>query len=782
MTAGMGAGLPRREDERLLLGRGRFLDDLNPAGCLHAVFVRSPHAKARIRSLDVGPARRDEGVFAFSAADLGPLAKPLPLVFPHPSLIAPRLPLPLAKEFVHYVGEPVAVVVAADRYLAEDAAERVRVAYEPLPAVADLEAARRGAARVHEDVADNVAADGERAYGDLAAAFRAARHVVHMTLRIDRGTAASLETRGVLALPTPDGGLDVWDTTQAPQPTRQGLARFLELPEEAVRLRVPDVGGGFGPKSALFYPEEVLVPYLARLLGRPVKWVEDRRENFVATNQEREQIHVVRAAFDAEGHILGLEDEFWHDGGAYAQAGAILPIITATTLMGPYRIPALRAHYRVLYTNRTPVSPLRGAGRPQAVFVMERVLARAAADLGLDLQSVRRRNFIRPEEMPYAVAMRYQDEAPLIYDSGEYEALFDEALAALGYDAWRQEQARARRDGRCIGIGVAPYVEGSGLGPYEGATLRVDATGAITVQAGVASQGQGQETMLALVAGRTLGVDPGRISVRLGDAAAFPFGMGTYGSRTAVTAGSACERAARALRQKALRYGAALLGRSEEELDLDDAGVFCRSEPERRVDWARLAAEAEPTWGPLSADFTPGLSATAFFVPERATFAAGVHAAAVEVDPETCRVRILRYVVVHDAGNLIAPPLVEGQIRGGVAHGIGTSLYERLVFDEGGQPLATTFMDYLLPTATEVPRVEVHHHPVPSPLNPLGAKGVGEAGVIPVPACLAEAIEDALGPFGVRIEAMSLSADDLHRILYVGTTQDGREVNGEGEL
>lgn len=781
MTTEERHGVLRLEDLRLVQGRGRFIDDIRWPGMLQAVLVRSPHAHAEILDIDTRAAKAHPGVYlVWTAVDLGPVCQPVPCVFPHPSVHQARTHTPLARDVVRYVGEPVALVVAENRYVAEDAAELVEVRYRPLPAVVDLEAALRPEApRVHADLPDNLAADGEKAYGDVAAAFRAADLIVRERLVVERGAASPIETRGVVAFPEADGTITVYDTTQTPVPTRQGLAQILGLPEEMLRVVVPDIGGAFGPKSTLFYPEEILIPLAAKALERPVKWIEDRREHFLATNQERGQIHDVALACLGDGTILGLTDDFLHDGGAYAVAGAILPIITATTLMGPYRIPAYRARYRVVYTNKTPVSPVRGAGRPQAVFVMERMLARLARELGLSPVAVRKKNLIPPEAMPYAMDITYQDEAPLVYDTGDYPKTLQLALDTIGYEQFLAKKAEAVGEGRMIGVGVACYVEGSGLGPYEGATVRITERGKVQVEAALSAQGQGQATMLAQITSEALGIRPQDVEVRLGDTAVSRYGLGTFASRTAVTAGSACHRAALAVKEELLRLAADALEVPVEELALSDGFVYARRDERRRISFAECAARKNPAWGPPPAAFRPGLEATEYFVPARSTFAHGVHAAIVEILPERLETRILRYVVVHDAGRILHREIVEGQIRGGVVQGIGWSLYERLRFDEEGQPLTTTFMDYLLPTAGEVPEIVIRHLESPTPLNPLGVKGVGEAGVIPVLACLAEALEDALGG-QVFLREMPVDLDRLYAWMIETKCRRGSAGEGEG--
>lgn len=767
-TRWFGERVQRNEDTRLLTGRGLFVDDVQPPDLLHGAVLRSPHARARILRIETGRARAMPGVAAvYTHADLpSPLGDPLPKLIPHPTLIHHKTQVALARGEVRHVGEPVAFVVASSRYLAEDAAEAIEVDYEPLPAVVDLEAALApGGPLVHEDAGTNVAAHYTQRVGDPKAAFARAAHVFRERLRMDRGTAASIETRGVVALwDARAHSLVLYDSTQAPIPIRNGLARLLGLPQSSVRVIAPDVGGGFGPKIMMFYPEEILVPYAAMRLGRPVKWIEDRRENFVATNQEREQIYDAEIAVDADGRILGVRVVFLHDAGAYIAYGLIVPIVASTTLVGPYRIPHYHAEFRALFTNKTQVSPYRGAGRPHGVFVMERLMDRVARELGLDRAEVRRRNLIQPDEFPYDTGLIYQDSAPLVYDSGNYPAVLERALEMIGYHQWPARQAAAAREGRTLGLGLAMYVEGTGIGPYEGCRVTVEPTGRVQAATSVGTQGQGHFTVFAQIIADALGVEVRDVAVTTGDTGAFGWGTGTFASRAAVVAGSAVALAAQAVREKTLVVAARLLEARPDDLELSEGRVFVRGSPSRSVTLGEVAVAANPLRGTIPPEWDgPGLEATRYFAPPRGSFAGGCHAAILEVDRQTGAVRVERYVVVHDCGPVINPMILDGQVRGGLAQGIGNAFYERLVYDDQGQLLTQTFMDYLLPTVAEVPeRVEIAHVETPSPLNPLGVKGAGEAGTIPVPALFASALDDALG---TRITQMPLSHDRLLGLL-----------------
>src|SRR5205809_5128080 len=787
-TRTVGARIPRNEDPRLLQGRGCFVDDIQPAGVLHAAVLRSPYAHARIVAIDATRARALPGVaLVLTAADLGELDQPTPLLIPNPALTHPRTPRPLAADEVRYVGEPVALVISDSRYLAADALAAIEVTWQPLPVVASLDAARaEGAPLVHAGVPGNRAARLAQRVGDPDAVLAGAARVFRETLWIERSCGSPIETRGVVAeWDARAGALRVWDATQAPLPIKNGLARMFGLPEFKVDVIAPDVGGGFGTKIMLFYPEEILVPLAAIRLGRPVKWIEDRHEHLIAANQERGQIHDVDVAVDGDGRILALRDRFVHDAGAYTPYGIIVPLITSTQLPGPYRLPHYAVEFDAVYTNTAIVTPYRGAGRPHGAFVMERVIGRVARELGLEAVEVRRRNFIQPHEFPWDVGLTFQDGGPTRYDSGDYPRGLEMALETIGFRDFRARQAEARRQGRYLGLGVACYVEGTGIGPYEGAHVRVEPSGRVLVATGLTTQGQGHATTFAQIAAEALGCDPADVSVITGDTTKFNWGAGTYASRALVTSGNAIHRAATAVRDKALRLAASLLEVSPHDLELADGRARVRGAPGRELTLGALATVANPiryAYGKESAEAAlrlvkprqgavllegeePGLEAHGYYAPPQSTFASGCHAAIVEVDVDTGNLSILRYVVQHDCGTLVNPTIVEGQICGGVAQGVGGSFYERIVYDASGQPLATTFMDFLIPTALEIPAIEIGHRETPSPLNALGIKGVGEAGAIPVPALVAEAIDDALAPLGVRVREMPLDPDRLLRLI-----------------
>jgi len=752
-TRYFGAPVPRNEDARLLTGRALFVDDVELPGMLHAAFVRSPHAHARIRKIDLSAALRREGVIAaYTAQDLGDYWKPGPLLVPPPPIegvvFNERTQVPLAKDKVRHAGEPVALIIAESCYLAEDALADVVVDYEPLPAVVDLERAiAPDAPRVHDDVAGNVAAHVRQARGNYAEAAKRADLVIRRRFVYDRGTSSPIETRGVVAQwDAKADKLTVWDTTQAPVVIRDGLAAMLGLSERQVRVVAPFIGGGFGPKIMMFYPEEVLVPWAAMRLGRPVKWIEDRAEHFLATTHERSQIHDAEMALAADGRILGIRDVFLHDTGAYDPYGLTVPINSQCTLLSLYVVPAYDSTFTAVFTTLPIVTPYRGAGRQHGIFVMERLLDIAARELGMDRNEIRRRNFIPADAFPYKNEIIYQDFTPLEYDSGNYAPMLERLLDLIGYERFvREEQPRLRAQGKRVGIGVVCYVEGTGIGPYEGARVQVQASGKVSVATGIGTQGQGHYTAFAQIVADQVGVDVRDVDVVTGDTDQFYWGAGTFASRGAVVAGSAVHEAAKVVRQKILHTAAEHFECAETDLVIENGAVSVVGVPGRAVKLGTLAGLANPTRGAVAPGTEPGLEATRYFGPPIGATASGAHAMIVEVDPDTLMIEIKRYAVVHDCGTVINPLILAGQIHGGVAQGIGNAFYEQLVFDAEGQLLNASLADYLLPTALDVPRMELEHTVTPSPLNPLGVKGAGEAGAIPGGALFAQALEDALG-------------------------------------
>jgi carbon-monoxide dehydrogenase large subunit len=757
----------RVEDQRLLRGAGRFVADFQLPGTLSVAFVRSPHPRARILGIDVSGAATVAGVVrVLTGADLRGVNKPLPMMAPSPAPVHPVTQRPIATGHVSHQGEIVAAVVAADRYGAEDAAGLVETRYEALPAVADVsEALSAHAPILHPGCASNLIGSSHATVGDPARAFADAHTIVSLSLEIRRSSAQPLETRGVLAAYDDTHDLlTVYSSTQIPHRIRSGLAEMLGRGEEGIRVIAPDVGGAFGCKLCL-YPEEVIVAFLALALRRPVQWIEDRQEHFLATGHARGQVHDVGLAVRRDGTVLGLRDRFLHDGGAYAPYGIRLPLVTLISLMGPYRIPAMDVSFDAVFTNKTPVIPYRGAGQPEAVFVIERALDHAARALGLEPLEIRRRNLIPPEAFPYDTGIGYPGAGSVRYDSGNPAAVLDDVAARIDLPAFRAEQTQARAAGRFLGLGIACYMEGTGAGTFEGATVRVEGSGAVTVASGLCSQGQGHETIIAQTCADVLEVSLDRVQVRLGDTQAIAYGGGTWGSRGAVFAGSAVTEAARRVRDRATRVAAKLLEADPVDIRWRDGEAFVTGAPQRRMTLAALAQAAASARGPLLLPDGPGLEATYYFSPENVTYGQGAHAVVVEVDVETCEVRIRRYVVAHDCGRVLNATIVEGQVIGGIAQGVGGALYEQLCFDPDGQILNATLADYLLPTVGDLVPIEITHHETPSLLNPLGIKGVGEAGIIPVAAALAGAIEDALSAWGIMVTRVPATPPGLYDLL-----------------
>ena len=772
-TRYFGKRIKRNEDPRLLTGQGLYVDDVNLPHMLHVAFLRSPYAHARIRNIDVSQARQRAGVIAiFTAHDLGDYWKPGPLLVSPPPVkditFNEKTQVPLAKDKVKFAGEPVVMVLAESRYIAEDALADIQVDYEPLEAVVDMQKALASDSPIiHEEIGSNIAAHVAQTKGNYELAKKDAALVIKRRFSYEHGCAAAIENRGIVAeWDRRSGRLTVWDTTQAPVVIRNGLANMLGLSERNVRVIAPFIGGGFGPKIMMFYQEEVLVPWAAMRLNRPIKWIEDRAENFVATTHERGQLHNAEVAFDLDGRILGVHDVFLHDTGAYAPYGLTVPLNAQANVLGLYDIQNYYSEFTAVFTNKTIVTPYRGAGRQHGVFVIERMLDFAAKELGIDRAEIRRRNFIPPDKFPYNNEIIYQDFVPLVYDSGDYEPLLDHALERIGYHEFIQEiQPKLRAEGKHVGIGIVAYVEGTGIGPYEGAKVQVMGSGRVSVVTGVGTQGQGHYTSYAQIVAEQLGVSVDQIDVVTGDTDQFYWGAGTFASRGAVVAGNAINEAAKVVRTKILRLASEFFEAAEEDLELVDGQVRVKGVPQKTISLGELAGKANPTRGAVKPGTEPGLEATNYFGPERGATAAGIHAMIVEVDRETLQIHIQKYLVAHDCGKVINPLILDGQIHGGVAQGIGNAFYERLVYDENGQLLNGTFMDYHLPTSLDVPRMDTEHAETPSPLNPMGVKGAGEAGAIPVGPLFAQALEDALHDVDFEILEIPLNSNRLWELV-----------------
>ena len=764
------------EDARLLQGQGRFVADLTLSRMLHVAFLRSPHAHARLVSVDTRPARTLPGVAACVTGDeIATHARPIRAESKMAGYHATEFP-PLARGKVRFVGEAVVAVLAESRYVAEDALEAVDVRYAALPVVATPETAMAGdAPLVHEAAGSNVLLSRAFVRGDADAAMAGAAVVVGDRFRFHRHAGVTMENRACLAdWNTGAGELTLWSSTQIPGLLREALAELLDLPAHRLRVVAPDVGGGFGVKSAL-YPEEVAVCALARLTGRPVKWVGDRREDLLTSTQAWDETIDAELAVDADGTIHALRARVVADVGAYSihpWTASIEVVQVISFLPGPYRVPHYRGEAWGVATNKAPMGPYRGVGRPVSTFVTEALVDRAARRLGMDPVALRLRNLIRPDELPY------RSPSGVVWDSGSFVESLERARDVVAYEHVRAAQRDPRRAGRYVGVGVACYVELTGVGSAipaspgaaintgtEGATVRVDPSGTVTASFGLACQGQGHETTLAQVVAAELGARLEDVRVVSGDTAAGPAGTGTYASRSAVIGGGAAILAARALREKALAIGAHLLEVSADDLTLADSRATVRGAPDRALSLREIARAAYAGAKRLPAGMEPGLEATRFYDPYFGTASNATHIAVVEVDPETCGVVVRRFVVVEDCGRIINPLIVEGQAIGGVAQGVGAALLEEIVYDGDGQLLTGSLMDYLVPTAAELPPVEVVHLERPSPTTLGGFKGVGEGGTIGAPAAVANAIADALKPLGIELSELPVTPDRLFRLL-----------------
>lgn len=761
----VGTTVQRVEDPPLLRGAGRFVADIVREGMLHAAVLRSPFAHARIKRIDTAQAQRHPGVHAVvTAADIADVG-PIPMRLAPRSDLSRALQRPLASDRVRYVGEPVAVVVATSRYVAEDALELIDVEYEPLEAVVDPRVARTpGAPVLHEQVPDNVAGQLVVECGDVERALAEADLVIEEEFSVQRHSGVPLETRGLLAeYDDGTGTLTVWGPTKVVHFNRMVLSRLLGLPENRIRFVEPRVGGGFGIRGE-FYPEDFLIPFLARRLRRPVCWIEDRREHFLSANHSREQWHRVRVGVRRDGRIVALDDFLLNNMGAYVRThGATVPTMTSAYLPGPYRIENYRCTALCVLTNKTPAGTYRGPGRFEATFVRERLMDLIASRLDLDPAEVRRRNFIPPDAMPYRTGTWAFGGTPTIYDSGDYPSQFERALEQFDYErlrAWCDEQ---RQQGRAVGLGIGCFVEKSGLGPWEYGRVEIDTSGEVVVYTGAADLGQGVETALAQIVADELAVPIDRVRVVHGDTARIPYGGGSFASRATVVAGNSAYLAARQVKEQLRRVAAAVFEVDPDDIVVENGRVSVAGTTGLSLSYAEVAQAATPD-AALPRGLSPGLSAEAFFEAEHMVYPYGVHLAMVEVDRETGLVTVLKYLVAYDSGRAINPMLIEGQIVGGMAQGLGGALLEELAYGEDGQMLAATFMDYLLPTAMEVPPVEVLlTEDAPSPRNPLGVKGVGEGGAVGVGAALAAAVCDALGP-GAVIRALPLTPERVQRL------------------
>lgn len=765
----------RREDPRLLRGGGRYVADIDLPSMRYAAFVRSPVAHADLNGLELPP-----DVVGWTGEDLvGRIETMAPNeadggVYQDKlleSLGDDRLFVrhegrpPLAVDRVRHVGDPIAVVIADTPYAAADAADRVLLDLAPRPAVVDPFAALADdAPRLYDHWPDNRSLFVAAGFGDIEAAFAGAAHVSRRTLHSGRLACHPMEPRGVVAEHDPRTNLlTVWSSTQIPHPLRTALAKALGRPAHRIRVVAPDVGGGFGVK-AIPYAEEFILAFLALELGVALKWVEQRSEHGMAAIQSRDQIHDIELALDADARILGVRDRFVVDNGAANPLGVVQPYNTLAHLCGCYRVPALDVEGTAVVTNKAPLSPYRGAGRPEAVFAMDRIIDVAAREMGIDPVELRRRNLISPDEMPYTVGLNYRDGIPMAYDSGDFTGCFEAAMEMSGVDDGLRGGVRDD-DGRLVGVGVSSYVEGTGVGPFESARVRVDETGWTEVATGACSQGQGHETVFAEICAQALGADPEQVTVIGGDTAAVEFGWGTLASRSAVVGGSAVHEAATVLRNRIVDAVAEQWEVAPADLCIRNGVVEVVGTPTRCMTLSEVAAGFAPG-GAFANGGSAGLEEMVCFEPATVTFASGVHVARVAVDPSTGATEVLDYAVAHDCGPLLSPMIVDGQIAGGVAQGIGAALFEQAAYDADGQPQNPSLADYLLPDAAGVPELAVAHLETPSPLNPLGIKGVGEAGAISPPAAVANAIEDALAQLGVEVNRVPVSPDYLFDQLH----------------
>ena len=761
-----GSRVKRLEDPALLTGQGRFVDDIILPEMLHAAFVRSPHGHARINEIDSEQARSMDGVHAiYTFDDFRPhlVNERLVVGLPSPAYKQELDRPTLADDEVVYVGEPVAIVVADTRYIAEDAAAMVMVEYDILPAVADCRAAlEEGSPLAHSTSPHNILAQFDMGYGDVTSVFESAPHVYSESMWQHRGGSHSIECRGAVSFYDPlEDLVTLYSATQAAHTAKNVLIDMLGLDENQIRVIIPDVGGGFGPKL-VFYQEDVSVVLAAKLLGRPVKWTEDRREHFISTTQERDQFWEVEIAVDDDGKILGLRGSMIHDHGAYTARGINLAFNSALIVSLPYDVPCYYMDVVLAVTNKVPVTPVRGAGHPQGIFVMERLLDRAARELGIDRPEIRRRNLIPTEQLPFTKGLKTRGDAPIILDSGDYLACMEEALERVDFKGFPARQEKALKEGRYIGVGIANYVKGTGRGPFETVTVRIGPSGKIMVYSGAAAMGQSTHTMLTQIVAEHLGGDMSNVDVVTGDSSVVPMGIGGSASRQTVTAGSSALLAAQEVRDKALKVAAHMLEASEEDLEIEGSEIRVKGVPDLKVGLGQVAHAVAGTPGyALPGGIEPGMEATKNFMIDDLTFVNGTAAVEVEVDPETGKVSFLKYVIVHDCGTVVNPMIVDGQVIGGAAHGIGNALFEWMGYDESAQPITTNFAEYLLVSAPEMPHIELGHMESPTPLNPLGVKGVGECGVVPAPAAIISAVENALSPFGVYIDQVPLRPPEI---------------------
>lgn len=773
----------RTEDPRLIQGLAHYVDDIKLPDTLHAVFLRSIHGHARIKKIDTGAASKVPGVVAiYTGKDVSAKIGAVPCAAALPDLKVPDHRV-LATNKVYFVGHPVAVVVAENRYAAKDAADLIEVDYEELPVVMNEETGAQGGPVIHEQFGTNIAYKLTAGEGDIEAALKSADKVIKQRVLNQRLAPIAMEPRGVLVRYYPgEQELTLWTSTQIPHLARTQIALMLGIPENKLRLIAPEVGGGFGSKLNV-YGEEALLGWIAMQTGRPVKWIETRRENIQATIHGRGQTGYIEIGYKKDGTLTGLRYNVFADLGAYFQLlTPAIPTLTGLMLSGCYKIPAIQINVTGVFTNKMATDAYRGAGRPEATYVVERALDLVAADMGKDPVEVRRKNFPAPNEFPFKTA------TGLFYDSGNYEGALNKALDMVGYSKLRDEQSKARKEGRLVGIGVSTYVEICALGPsqampaggWESATVRIEPTGKVTILTGASPHGQGQETSFAQIAADQLGVNINDVTVVHGDTSIVQYGIGTFGSRATAVGGTAVYYAIEKLKEKAGKIagfmmeaaGGANVSFKEGKFSVEaakataagaPAGQSAVSPPKQvTIQEVALAAHLAKTLPP---DTEPGLSATYFFEPKNFTFPFGTHIAVVEIDRETGEIHFDRYVAVDDCGKVINPLLVDGQVQGGIVQSIGQALYEEVVYDDQGQLVTGTLMDYALPKAAHVPWLELDRTETPTDVNPMGVKGVGEAGTIGATPAIVAAVVDALSPFGIRHLDMPIKPENVWRII-----------------
>jgi carbon-monoxide dehydrogenase large subunit len=770
----VGASIRRREDPRLVTGSGRYVDDIAQAAVLHMHVVRSTEAHARIVSIDTTRAKEADGVAAvFTGKELKPdFGAPLPVTVCFVPDKKYPAHYPIAVDKVHYVGEPVAIVVASSRAAAEDAGERIDIRYESLPPVTDIEKAiAKDAPIIHEELGSNLSYDTKFSAGDIEAAFKEADVRIKQRLIQQRLIPIAIETRGVLAdFRRFENKLTVYSSTQIPHFVKVWEAVILGIPESNVRVVAPEVGGGFGSKIRV-YPEEILTALASKKLGRPVKWIEDRNENVKATHHGRSQIWDVEIAAKKDGTVLGIRPTQWLDLGGYCSQFGTFQVLGMLVAQGAYKMKAFDGRAVGIFTNRTPTDAYRGAGRPEATYLIERVMDLFARETGVDPVEVRRKNFVRAEDQPFTTLLG------LTYDSGDYTVTLDKALEMVDYKGLRREQAEKRKQGKYLGIGLSTYIEICGLGPAaptQAATgvslwgmsvVNVHFTGKATVIIGSSPHGQGHETTYAQVASDVLGIPVEDIDVVHGDTAIGPMGMDTYGSRSTALDGNAVHISAMKVQEKAKKIAAHLLEAAEGDIVYENGKAFVKGTPSKAVTIQEIAVAAFQT-NRLPKGMEGGLEATTFFDPTNFVWPFGAHIALVEVDGETGATRILRYVAVDDCGTRINPMVVDGQLHGGIAQGIGQALFEEAVYDEAGQLRTGSLIDYLVPTAADLPTFELESSVTPSPVNPLGTKGIGEAGTIASGVAVINAVVDALAPFGVKDISMPATPEKVWQLMH----------------